>query len=307
MGRKTFLHFILLLSAFIFSLDIITCSKRFNKTSKRHPLKKKQVTRLKAKLRALERWFLPLHRVSHRFIPCDEYLNELLCQLPREASLPLLVLTGRFQGFLNCPLVPISVSSPCPCALDSPCCLLLLCPTRSPFSCVFLVSRGHMLLAHPASPPDSPLVSFPPPLLCTSTPEMTASPPLAGELMWTSRGLGVQPAHMPQAAPPSSAALPHASGTRFWKSSLQAGSLTLQGTLESPSFPLSIQPTLTLARLAKSATLNGCILLFCVFFPGFRTRGGGAKEWMPRGASMEAQKMVLYVGSPHRTLFQSHH
>ena len=163
-----------------------------------------------------------------------------------------------------------------------------------------------MLLAHPASPPDPPLGSFPPPLLCTSTPEMTAGPPLAGELMWTSRGLGVWPAHMPQAAPPSPAALPRASGTRFWKSSLQAGSLTRQGTLEAPSFPLSIPLTPTLARLTKSATLNGCILPFCVFFPGFRTRGGGAQEWMPRGASVEVQNMVLYVGSPHRTLFQSH-
>ena len=92
--------------------------------------------------------------------------------------------------------------------------------------------------------------------------------------MQTSGGLGIRPAHMPQAAPPSPAALPRASGIRFWKPSLQAGSLTLPGTLEAASLPLPIPPTLTLARLAQSATLEGYLLLFCVFFSWAQNKAG---------------------------------
>ena len=92
--------------------------------------------------------------------------------------------------------------------------------------------------------------------------------------MQTSGELGIRPAHMPQAAPPSPAALPRASGIRFWKPSLQAGSLTLPGTLEAASLPLPIPPTLTLARLAQSATLEGYLLLFCVFFSWAQNKAG---------------------------------
>ena len=121
---------------------------------------------------------MPLHRVNRRFITCDEYLNDLLCQPPRDSSLPLVALTGRFQGFLNHALARVAASSLWLCALNSLCCPVLLCRIQSPFSRGFLVNRGHMLLARPGSPPDSPLGGFPPPLLCTCPPEMTAVPTL---------------------------------------------------------------------------------------------------------------------------------
>lgn len=120
--------------------------------------------------------------------------------------------------------------------------------------------------------------------------------------MWR-RARGLQSKRLPghkQPALPSSPAT--CFGTQVLEEvQLQAGSLTLQGTLEAPSFP-SRPHSHSPDWLNQQPFTGAFSFVFHCLGSGQRGRGA-AQEWMPRGA--RAQKMVLYVMFPHHTLFQS--
>ena len=118
--------------------------------------------------------------------------------------------TREVSGLLKpLPTRPITVSSPWQCALDPPCCLDLLSPVKSPFSCAFLLNRGHLSLWPPSISSRLSFGNFPPPFLL-HLPAWDHDPlHPAGELMQMGHGAGCQPAQVQTSSPSPSQQLCH--------------------------------------------------------------------------------------------------